>query len=69
MEGAIWFQPFPIWMGRYCLFTKIEKHVSLMSANVKHSQRMNELPLRPWFAASNDGRIISAHCNCMAGYV
>ena len=32
-----------------------------------HSQRMNDTPLRPWLIAEKGGKIISAHCDCMAG--
>lgn len=56
------------WVGsiRHC-FT--ESNLIVMLANVKHSQSMNEKPLRPWVTAKSDGSIISAHCDCKAGYV
>ena len=28
---------------------------------------MNETPLKPWVAATNEGTGVTAHCNCMAG--
>ena len=28
---------------------------------------MREKPLTPWIAAEENGRIIAAHCDCMAG--
>ena len=28
---------------------------------------MNETPLKPWVAATNEGTVVTAHCNCMAG--
>ena len=34
---------------------------------VMHSQRMNDTPLRPWIIAEKGGKIMSAHCHCMAG--
>ena len=34
---------------------------------VNHSQRMNEKPLIPWFIAESEGKILAAHCDCMAG--
>ena len=34
---------------------------------VNHSQRMNETPLKPWVAATNEGTVVTAHCNCIAG--
>ena len=32
-----------------------------------HSQRLNSDPLNPWVIAEDNGKIISAHCDCMAG--
>lgn len=34
---------------------------------VKHSQRMNESPLKAWILANMNGKIICGHCNCLAG--
>ena len=34
---------------------------------VNHSQRLNEKPLTPWIIAEEGGKIISAHCDCVAG--
>lgn len=52
-------------------------HTSIETANnnnrvvvlgsVKHSQRMSDSPLRPWVAIREYGRIMFAHCTCMAG--
>ena len=28
---------------------------------------MSEKPLIPWIVAAEDGKIITGHCNCMAG--
>ena len=28
---------------------------------------MNDKPLIPWFIAKCDGKILAAHCDCMAG--
>ena len=39
----------------------------LMSARVRHSQRMNETPLHCWLIAEKGGNVLTAHCNCMAG--
>jgi len=39
----------------------------LVSARVRHSQRMNETPLHPWLIAEKGGNVLTAHCNCMAG--
>ncbi|CAI5669920.1 unnamed protein product [Oreochromis niloticus] len=40
---------------------------SLVFARVNHSQRSNETPLKTWVIAKEDGEVIAAHCNCMAG--
>ena len=40
--------------------------VSLLLADVKHSQKLTATPLHPWIAAERNGRIICAHCTCMA---
>lgn len=34
---------------------------------MKHSQKMNEPPLQVWILANMDGKIICAHCTCVAG--
>lgn len=34
---------------------------------VKHSQAMNAASLKVWVLAKDDGQIVTAHCNCMAG--
>ena len=41
--------------------------VSLLLADVKHSQKLTATPLYPWIAAEWNGRIICVHCTCMAG--
>ena len=34
---------------------------------MNHSQRLSEKPLTPWFIATNEGKILTAHCDCAAG--
>ncbi|KAK4329449.1 hypothetical protein Pmani_000206 [Petrolisthes manimaculis] len=34
---------------------------------VHHSQKLSQPPLLPWVAVQDDGRILSVHCNYMAG--
>ena len=34
---------------------------------MKHSQRLSDTPLSPWFIAEQQGKVLSAHCDCMAG--
>ena len=41
--------------------------VSLLLADVKHSQKLTATPLHPWIAAEQNGRIICARCTCKAG--
>ena len=41
------------------------KHVIL--GKVRHSQKMNDLAIPLWIIAEGDGRVLSAHCRCMAG--
>ncbi|XP_033932167.1 uncharacterized protein [Pseudochaenichthys georgianus] len=40
----------------------------LVFARVNHSQRSGETPLKTWIVAKEDGEVVTAHCNCMAGY-
>ncbi|XP_053392305.1 uncharacterized protein LOC128554988 [Mercenaria mercenaria] len=39
----------------------------LVTARVRHSQRMNETALRPWVIVDTTGVVDTAHCDCMAG--
>lgn len=39
----------------------------LLIVKVNHSQRMSEKPLTPWVVCEKPGKVVSAHCNCMAG--
>ncbi|XP_070547277.1 uncharacterized protein [Ptychodera flava] len=39
----------------------------LILGRVNHSQRCRETPLETWVLADKGGRILTAHCNCMAG--
>uniref|UniRef100_A0A1A8PLE3 SWIM-type domain-containing protein n=1 Tax=Nothobranchius rachovii TaxID=451742 RepID=A0A1A8PLE3_9TELE len=39
----------------------------LVFAMVNHSQRSSETPLKTWIISKEDGEVIAAHCNCMAG--
>ena len=34
---------------------------------VNHSQRLNDKPHTPWIISMVDGKILAAHCDCMAG--
>ncbi|KAL9963240.1 hypothetical protein ACROYT_G032420 [Oculina patagonica] len=39
----------------------------LLIGKVNHSQRMSEKPLTPWVVCKKSGKVLSAHCDCMAG--
>ncbi|XP_065903361.1 uncharacterized protein [Dysidea avara] len=39
----------------------------LIKGKVMHSQRTSGTPLIPWVVLEEDGEILAAHCNCMAG--
>jgi hypothetical protein len=41
----------------------------MLDIQVNHSQRSSETPLKTWAVIKEDGEIVTAHCNCMAGYV
>lgn len=43
--------------------------MTVVCFKVNHSQRSNETPLKTWVIAKEDGEVIAAHCNCMAGLV
>ncbi len=34
---------------------------------VNHSQKLREKPLIPWIVCESSGKVLSGHCNCMAG--
>ena len=34
---------------------------------VNYSQRLSDKPLTPWVIAEPNGKILCAHCDCMAG--
>ena len=55
------------WVDKVLLYKRHASNIMLLAANVMHSQRLNEDPLHPWIAATMDGSIICAHCNCMTG--
>ena len=39
----------------------------LVLAAVSHSQKLSVKPPEPWLIIEKKGRVLSAHCNCMAG--
>ena len=43
------------------------KDTYLVTARVRHSQRVSATPVRTWVALKQDGPVVCAHCTCMAG--
>lgn len=43
------------------------KHDYSYTLQVNHSMKLSQKPLTPWVIAEDGGKIISAHCDCMAG--
>ena len=41
--------------------------IFVLILQVTHSQRLSEAPLSPWIIIQPDGKVLAAHCNCMAG--
>lgn len=41
--------------------------IYLFTAQVKHSQKLLDTPLKVWLAVKENGEVVYAHCNCMAG--
>jgi len=41
--------------------------IFVLILQVMHSQRLSEAPLSPWIIIQPDGKVLAAHCNCMAG--
>ena len=39
----------------------------LITARVKHSQKLPATPVKPWVAVEQQGMVVCAHCTCMAG--
>ena len=42
-------------------------HTLLSCSQVNHSMKMSQKPLTPWVVAEENGKIVAAHCDCMAG--
>ena len=41
--------------------------IYVFTSQVKHSQRLSDTPLKVWVAVKENGEVVCAHCNCMAG--
>ena len=43
------------------------QHVFMVTARVRHSQRVSATPVHAWVAVEQVGVVLYAHCTCMAG--
>lgn len=53
-------------------WVSIVKHMkigdnTILKADVKPSYYLNDKPHHPWVVLSVNGKVITAHCDCMAG--
>uniref|UniRef100_A0AAV2JB71 SWIM-type domain-containing protein n=1 Tax=Knipowitschia caucasica TaxID=637954 RepID=A0AAV2JB71_KNICA len=65
LEAYIYFQSG--WVENIlCHFIPQTRH-TLLLANVKPSQRVNDQPHKPWVALTAEGKVTAGHCTCMAG--
>ena len=46
---------------------KVFSNIYLLVGRVSHSQKLSETPPTAWVIAEMGGKVLSAHCNCMAG--
>ena len=54
-------------VSRPVFVTQAVLNILYITLQVNHSQRMREKPLLPWVIVETSGKIISGHCNCVAG--
>ena len=45
-----------------------DKAKVVVTAEVRHSQKVSEAPVKPWIVSEMVGTIVCAHCTCMAGW-
>ena len=50
-----------------CITAGVLHGLLIYTLQVNHSQRLSEKPLIPWLISMDDGKILAAHCKCMAG--
>ncbi len=55
------------WVNNISVYLTTRDSTYLVTAQVKHSQRLSVPPAKAWIAAEGNGVVICAHCNCMAG--
>ncbi len=56
------------WVNNIHVSLTTRQSTSLVTAQVKHSQRLSvPPPAKAWIGADSNGVVVCAHCNCMAG--
>ena len=56
------------WVDNVMVFTiHCRPGTFLVTARVKHSQKLSAPPVKPWVAVEQQGMVVCAHCTCMAG--
>ncbi|XP_046857602.1 uncharacterized protein LOC124451003 [Xenia sp. Carnegie-2017] len=54
-------------IGCTCALMRLNALFLFSLHQVNHSQRMSERPLTPWVVCEKNGKVLTAHCDCMAG--
>ena len=57
----------PLGSKRIIIKVNVILHLRFLSMTGNHSQGLNEKPLTPWIISMADGKILAAHCDCVAG--
>lgn len=47
--------------------TKMTEPHYMVTAAVRHSQKLTVPPAKPWVAVKHNGSVVCAHCSCMSG--
>ncbi len=55
------------WVNNIHVSLTTRQTTFLVTAQVKHSQRLSVSPAKAWIGAESNGVVVCAHCNCMAG--
>lgn len=58
-----------IWLKTHTYYSYNENLQFHYTLQVNHSQRLKDPPLQPWLSVQLDGKVLCAHCNCMAGLI
>ena len=52
---------------RVVQITKLHDLHYMITASVRHSQKLSVAPAKPWVAVKQNGIVVGTHCTCMAG--